>query len=150
MMRHVSLAVVCLVLAVSGLAYADYLGPTSNGLEFHISVIPSEIYLPDPSHIAPAAEFPSSASLTVRVRDVERQPVDGVPVIFQASPACDGIVSVSPQRAVTHNGVAQASVQAQNTTGACWITVRVDHVSQEFSIAVSNTPSINVPLNVPR
>jgi hypothetical protein len=68
-MRRLYLMVLSFTLLDGGIAYASYLGPTTNDLEFLVRGIPSEIFLPDSSGIAPKAEFPTSASLTVRVRN---------------------------------------------------------------------------------
>jgi hypothetical protein len=64
--------------------------------------------------------------LKENVRDMNRDSVNGIPVTFEAAPSCQGVAKVSPQRVVTHNGLAQASVQAANTTGVCRLAIRVD------------------------
>lgn len=65
----------------------------------------------------PAAATPlANTGLIVHVRDDKGQPVDGVMVEFQLTPAQAGQLSVSPQRAVTHNGAVRATVHQNDGT----------------------------------
>jgi hypothetical protein len=67
--------------------------------------------------------------------------VEGVPVLFQyAGSECQGVLTLSAQRAVTLQGRASITLSTANTTGACRLAVRVDNVTQELSVAVSNPP----------
>jgi hypothetical protein len=101
--------------------------------------VPNIIWLP--SDVVSTYEFPTSATLTVQVRDVNQAPVEGVPVLFQfAGSECQGVLTLSAQQAVTLQGRASITLSTANTTGACRLAVRVDNVTQDLSVAVSNPP----------
>jgi hypothetical protein len=136
MSRHVTL-LVCSVGLWSSVAAARYLGPTAHGYSFHASALPNEIFMSD--DLTPDT-FPTTATLIVHVRDVNQGPVEGLPVTFQLGSQCQGVVALSAQRAVTHNGQASVTLKTANTTGACRIAVRVDNVTQELSVDVSPVP----------
>ena len=98
------------------------------------------IYLP--SDLLSLERFPSTTTLQVQVRDVNEKPVDGVPVTFQfAGSECQGVMTLSTQRAVTAQGRASITLGTTNTTGSCRIAVRVDNVTQDLSVAVSSPPT---------
>lgn len=127
----------------SMLAQADYVGQTREGLSFHVSAVPSEIYLPNDvvTNEAGPDLFPTESTLTVRVRDVDLKPVKGVPVLFNLTPVCKSVVTLKPTRMVTsEGGIARAMVKADNTTGVCRIAVQVDNVSQMARVTVSPAP----------
>ena len=138
-MRRITLIVLCGVGLWGCGATARSLGPTAHGYSFHASAVPNEIFLP--SDLVSPKEFPSTATLLVQVRDVNDKPVDGVPVTLQfAGSECQGVVTLSAQRAVTVQGRASITLRPANTTGACKIAVRVDNVTQDLDVAVSPPP----------
>jgi hypothetical protein len=86
-------------------------------------------------------DYPSSTTLLVQVRDVNEKPVDGVPVLFQfAGSECQGVITLSAQRAVTLQGQVSITLTTANTTGACRLAVRVDNVTQELWVTVTSPP----------
>ena len=110
-----------------------------HGYSFHASAVPNEIFLP--SDLVSAEKFPSTATLPVQVHDVNEKPVESVPVTFQfTGSGCQGVVTLSAQRAVTLQGQAAVTLTTANTTGSCRIAVRVDDVTQELWVAVSSPP----------
>jgi hypothetical protein len=95
-----------------------------------------------PSDLLSPEDFPSTATLVVHVRDVNEKPVEGVPVTFQfAGSECQGVLTLSAQRAVTSLGRASITLATANTTGSCRLAVRVDNVTQEVWVAVSTPPT---------
>jgi hypothetical protein len=134
-----------LLLLSAGLVQAHYVGPTREGLSFHVSAVPSDIYLPNDvlSNAVGPDLFPSVSTLTVHVRDVDQQPVKGVPVTFQLTPSCESVATLTPSRAVTsESGVAHTTVETDNTTGICQIAVQVDNVSQMTRVTVFPAPEV--------
>jgi hypothetical protein len=105
---------------------------------FHASAVPAELFMPDP--LRSPEQYPSTATLLVHVRDVNREPVEGVPVTFQPGPRCQGVLTLAAPRAVTQHGQASVTLTVANTTGACRVAVRVDNVTQEVWVTVSQTP----------
>jgi hypothetical protein len=139
MMRRITLMLLCGVGLWGCGAAGRYLGPTVHGYSFHASAVPNEIFLP--SDVVSQENFPSTATLLVQVRDVNEQPVAGVPVTVQlVGSQCQGVVTLSAQRVVTLQGRASITLTTANTTGACQIAVRVDNVTQELVVAVSSPP----------
>ena len=138
-MRRIILVLLCGV-GLWGCATAGrYLGPTAQGYMFHATAIPNIIFLP--SEFLSQENFPSTATLQVQVRDVNEKPVDGVPVTFQfAGSECQGVMTLSAQRAVTSQGRASITLGTASTTGSCRIAVRVDNVTQDLYVSVSNPP----------
>jgi hypothetical protein len=142
MWRMYSLMLSFLLLG-SALVQADYIGQTREGLSFHVSAVPSEIYLPNDliSNEAGPDLFPAESTLTVHVRDVDQKPVMGVPVTFKLTPSCKSVATLKPGRAVTsESGIAHATVEAGDTTGVCRIAVQVDNVSQMTRVTVNPVP----------
>ena len=138
-MRRIILLFLCSVGLWSCASTTRYLGPTARGYEFHAIAVPDMIWLP--SDLVSPQEFPTSATLTVQVRDVNQAPLEGVPVLFQfAGSECQGVLTLSAQRAVTLQGRASITLSTANTTGACRLAVRVDNITQDLSVAVSNPP----------
>jgi hypothetical protein len=90
--------------------------------------------------LASPDEFPNTATLVVHVRDINQAPVEGLPVMFQLGPQCQGVAALSAPRAVTRNGRATVTLASTNDTGTCRIAVRVDNVTQELRVDVSPTP----------
>jgi len=80
--------------------------------------------------------LPASTELTVRVQDAQGQPVDGVPVEFQMTPAGERIGSVSSPRAMTNSGTARVVFQAQSA-GRVPVRVRVENTTQEAVVTVT-------------
>ena len=138
-MRRITLMLLCSVGLWGCVAAARDPGPTAHGYSFHASAVPNAIFLP--SDLVSQEEFPSTATLSVQVHDVNEKPVEGVPVTFQfAGSECQGVVTLSAQRAVTLQGRAAITLTTANTTGSCKIAVRVDNVTQELWVAVSSPP----------
>jgi len=138
-MRRIILLFLC-SLYLWGCASSKYLGPTARGYEFHASLAPEQIFLP--SDLVSSYNFPTSSTVLVRVRNVNQTPVDGVPVMFQfAGSECQGVVTLSAQQAVTLQGQASITLTPANTTGSCRLAVRVDNVTQDLWVNVSNPPS---------
>jgi hypothetical protein len=137
MKRHMSLTLLCLALAFGHTACAPKrLGPTPSGYTFSLQVSDSLIWL-ESSPPASTRRYPTSAELIVQVWNARGEPVDGVPVEFQVDSAWTQNASVSPQRVMTHDGVARAVFRA-TTIGVVPVLVRVDQVPQETAITVSS------------
>jgi hypothetical protein len=133
-MRRITLLLLCGVV-LWGCGGGRYLGPTGQGYTFRASTVWNVIYLP--GGLVWPQNLPSTTPLLVQVRDVKEQPVAGVPVTVQfAGSACQGVVTLSAQRAVTVQGQASFTVTAADTTGTCRLAVRVDNVTQELEVAV--------------
>lgn len=77
------------------------------------------------------------------MRDLNQNPVNGIPVTFQADPSCEGIATLNSTREVTREpGVAHATVQADNSIGVCYIAVQVDNVAEKTHVTVSPAPTM--------
>lgn len=132
-----------LLLLGTGLLYAHYVGPTREGLSFHVSAVPSEIFLPNQVLTEEVEKylFPTTATLTVHVIDVDQKPIKGVPVVFNTTPSCKSVATLTPVRAITaENGVVRATVESDQTTGVCRIAVQVDNITQMTRVTVSPAP----------
>jgi len=139
-MRRIILLFLCSLCLWGCASSRQYLGPTARGYEFHASAVPEQIFLP--SDLVSSYNFPTSSTVLVRVRNVNQTPVDGVPVMFQfAGSECQGVVTLSAQQAVTLHGQASITLTPANTTGSCRVAVRVDNVTQDLWVNVSNPPS---------
>jgi hypothetical protein len=68
--------------------------------------------------------------LVVSVQDAQGRPVDGVSVEFQLGSSWAQSAIVTPQRAVTRDGSAQAIIEPR-TTGIIPVIVRVDNVTRQ-------------------
>jgi len=102
--------------------------------------VPNTIFIPN-DLVSPQDYYPTRATLLVQVRDVNEKPVDGVPVIFQfAGSECQGVITLSAQRADTRQGQVSITLTTANTTGACRLAVRVDNVTQELWVTVTSPP----------
>lgn len=138
-MHRIILLLLCGAGLLSCAGTTRYLGPTAQGYAFHASALPGEIFLP--SDLVSPDEFPTSATLLVQVRGVHEEPVEGVPVTFQfAGSECQGVITLSAQRAFTLHGQASVTLTTANTMGVCRLAVRVDNVTQDLSVAVSSPP----------
>jgi len=138
MWRIYDMVLCFLLLGIMGVE-ARYVGPTRQGLSFHVSAFPSDIYLADEeiTNEKGKDEFPTVSTLTVHVLDVNQKPLSGVPVTFEMAPGCKSIATLTPNRAVTaEGGMAQAKVTSDDTTGLCHLTVQVDNVTQKVRILV--------------
>jgi hypothetical protein len=135
MKRALSLAVVCLMLTGSGIAYANYVGPSKNGFSFHASVFPEWLYLPT-DRVDSDNSYPSSTTIRVRVRDIDQQLANGVPVTFRVDSRWQGHVTIKPTRAITHNGVAEAPVTTKDKIGFCRIAVQVDDLAKYLTLNI--------------
>jgi hypothetical protein len=139
MMCRITLLLLCCVGLGSCVAASRDTAPTVHGYTFHASAVPNTIFLP--SDLVPPEEYPRTATLLVQVHDMQAKPVDGVPVTFQFDGSqCEGVVTLSAQRAVTLQGRASVTLTTADTTGACKIAVRVDTVTQEVWVTVSSPP----------
>src|SRR5262252_3225435 len=122
-MRRIILLLLCSVGLWSCSGTTRYLGPTAQGYTFRASAFPDEIFLP--SDLVSPEEFLTSATVLVQVRDRNQAPVEGVPVTFQyAGSECQGVLTLSAQRAVTSLGRASITLATANTTGSCRLAVR--------------------------
>jgi len=86
------------------------------------------------------SNLPPYATLVVRVRNAQGQPVDGIPVKFSVEPSWMQNASLTPAETLTRNGEAGAIFQA-NTTGVVQVMAQVDNVTQEARITISSPPS---------
>jgi hypothetical protein len=145
-MRRITLMLLCSVGLWGCGAAAWPHSPTAQGYSFHASAVPNTIYLP--SDLVSQQDYPSTATLLVHVHDVNEKPVEGVPVTVQlVGSQCQGVVTLSAQRAVTRQGRASLTLSTANTTGACQLAVRVDNVTQELWVTVVPPPD---PLDLRR
>jgi hypothetical protein len=83
---------------------------------------------------------PQTSKVVVRVRDAQGQPVDGIAVMFFVEPSWTQNASLTPGEALTRNGEAHSSFQA-NTTGVVHVMARVDNVTRVAAISVASRPS---------
>lgn len=136
--RFLTISLLGLALMGGGMACAPtFIGPTApSGYQFSLQAYPSQIWLPNQLYTY-RQRFPSRATLTVEVQTAQGQPVDGVPVVFSLPSDWSPHASITPQRAITRNGKAQAVFQA-TTTGAVKVTAHVENKTQEAFIAISN------------
>ena len=140
MTRYVHIALLCLTLLGSSMACAPKLaGPTiPSGYVFSLQALSPSIvrfssyHAPDEQAQAARGMF---STLVVRVQDGQRRPVDGMSVEFQVEPSWAQDASVSPSRALTQGGKAQARFQA-STTGIVHVMVRVEQTTEQVAIAV--------------
>jgi hypothetical protein len=84
------------------------------------------------------------ATLAVRVQDAQGRSVDGVTVIFAVEPAWEQRVFLTPERAITRDGMARAVLEPQ-TTGALRVMVHVENLTQQVSINVVPAPAGGAP-----
>lgn len=138
-MRRIILLLVCSVNLWGCGAATRAPGPTAQGYVVHASAVPNTLFLP--SDLVSPQDYPTTAMLLVQVRDAHATPVEGVPVTFQfVGSECQGVVTLSAQRAVTVQGRASITLTADSTTGACHMAVRVENVTQELWVVVSSPP----------
>ena len=86
------------------------------------------------------SNLPQAATLVVRVRDAQGQPVDGIPVRFSVEPSWTQNASLTPAETLTRNGEARAIFQA-NTIGVVHVMAQVDNVTPEARITIDTPPS---------
>lgn len=84
-----------------------------------------------------AGNLPHNTEVIVRVQNAAGQPVDGVPVEFQVAPSWVDSVSITPEIALTKDGIARTRVQPL-TSGALRLTARVEDITQESIIVVQS------------
>lgn len=145
MHRSVQLMLLNLLLLCSSLACTPKLvGPTvPSSYFFSVQSYDTMIWLLLPE--SPLAErLPRVATLVVRVQDTQGGPVDGVPVVFAVDPAWVQSASLTPQRAVTHDGMARAVLEPQ-TTGVIRVMVHVENLTQQVTITVGTAPAGGAP-----
>ena len=85
------------------------------------------------------SNLPPSATLVVRVRNAQGQPVDGIPVRFAVEPSWTQNASLTPAETLTRNGEARAIFQA-NTIGVVQVMAQVDNVTSEATITIDTPP----------
>ena len=127
------------VMAFPGNVFAGYLGPTIHGHYFIASASSTRIWLSDEAESD--GKFPNTANITVRVRNIRREPVDDVPVIFELDPQCQKIAVFSSPRMITRGGTASVSFTG-NAPGSCRIGIRVDDVTRDLHIEIGIIPDI--------
>ena len=108
---------------------------SEHGYRVSLDVSDTLIYLSPKRSI-----LPPSATLVVRVRNPQGQPVDGIPVKFSVEPSWMQNASLTPAETLTRNGEAGAIFQA-NTTGVVQVMAQVDNVTQEARITIDTPPS---------
>ena len=145
MNRYLQLTLLNLLLLCSSLACTPKLvGPTVPSSYF-FAVQPSDtvIWLQHPT--APrVARLPRVVTLVVRVQNAQGRPVNGVPVTFTVPPAWERSVYITPQQAITHNGMAQTVLEPR-TTGALQVMIHVENLTQRVTITVSTEPTRRTP-----
>jgi hypothetical protein len=75
--------------------------------------------------------------LVVRVQDAQGQPVDGVSVEFHVEPSWIQSTAITPQRAITEDGVARAIIEPR-TIGVVHVMARVENAAREASFLVQS------------
>jgi len=84
--------------------------------------------------------LPDTAEVSVRVRDAQEQPVNGITVRFSAEPSWAQNVSFTPPEAPTQHGEAHTIVQV-NTTGHFHVMAHVDNATFRAALTVVSRPS---------
>lgn len=149
--RRLQFTVLCLLLACGSLAYArehSTTGATEEGYSYTIRVPNDTLYVYPSTKPTPgsevAAEFPASTTVTVRVKDAQGNPVNGVSVAFMVKPGSmlQGMLAISPQDAMTKDGEVQATIQpsATATTGEGRVTVQVGNKTKEIPLTLMEAP----------
>jgi hypothetical protein len=143
--RLLTIILLALSLMVGGIACAPtFTGPTApSGYRFSLQAYPSPIQLPSHLSFSDPQGFPTESTLTVKVRNAQSQPVDGVPVIFSLPSDWNAYASLIPQRVITQNGEAEAVFQA-TTTGAVEVTAQVENQTREVFVSI-HSPSSGPP-----
>jgi hypothetical protein len=142
MVRYVLWLLLWLVLLTGGIGCAPKQAgpPTLSEHGYAVSLRASS----DPIVLSQSPNLPQGASrfgeLVVSVRDAQGRPVDGVPVEFELGRSWAQSASVTPQRAVTHNGSVRAIVEPR-TIGVIPVIVRVDNVTRKASFVAQSPPS---------
>lgn len=145
MNRYRQLTLLNLLLLGSSLACTPKLvGPTvPSSYFFAVQPYDTMIWLLRPE--SPFAErLPRVATLVVRVQDAQGRPVDGATVTFTVAPAWEQSASITPQRAVTHDGMVRAVLEPQ-TTGALQVMVHVENLTQQVTITIATEPGGGAP-----
>ncbi len=88
-----------------------------------------------PPQAIPSVHYPTSAVLTVEVRDTHGQLLDGIPVEFAIEPAWAEDASLSPRRALTKGGRAHTTFRAW-ATGLVRVQARVGTTTHEAVITI--------------
>jgi hypothetical protein len=140
--RVLTLTLLALSPMVGGIACAPtFTGPTApSGYQFSLLAYPSTIQLPSHLSVADPQGYPTESTLTVKVRNAQGQPVDGVPVSFSLPSDWNAYASLIPQRVLTQNGVAEAILQA-TTSGAVKVTAQVENQTREVFVSISSPSS---------
>jgi hypothetical protein len=143
--RLLTIILLALSLMVGGIACAPtFTGPTApSGYRFSLQAYPSPIQLPSHLSFSDPQGFPTESTLTVKVRNAQSQPVEGVPVIFSLPSDWNAYASLIPQRVITQNGEAEAVFQA-TTTGAVEVTAQVENQTRGVFVII-NSPSTGPP-----
>ena len=90
------------------------------------------------------ADWEESTEIVVRVRTLQGEPADGIPVRFQLDPGWQGDATIEPAQTTTDHGIARARLHA-DATGHVGFTVQVGHgtVSRRTGIVFSAFDSDN-------
>lgn len=138
MARHLALVLMCLVLALGGVACVPKLvGPTAgSGYVFSLQVFAPIIWLGPPVDPLVATQFPQVAEVIVHVQDAQGRPVDGVPVTFEVEPAWAGSATLSPSQTSTRGGRARAIFSEPRTSGVVRVMARVDNTTAQATLTV--------------
>ena len=139
MVRRITLVLVCLVLALGGVACAPKLvGPTAgSGYIFSLQVADPLVWL-GPVEPAVAGQFPQATALIVRVQDAQGRPVDGVPVTFELEPGWAGSATIAPFQTRTSGGIARAIFSEPRTIGVVRVMAHVDNMTAQARLTVMN------------
>ncbi|MDH3603748.1 MAG: Ig-like domain-containing protein [Candidatus Tectomicrobia bacterium] len=148
-MKHRHLLVLCLVLAIGGLACsAKQEKLTRSGSGYHVSVAaaPDIIWLTPPSSYRPD-NYLGFGELVVRVQDAQGQPINGVPVAFEVDPAWAQTAVLKPLQAITEGGLARATIEP-NALGVVQVIVRVDDVTMKTAFVAQDQWHNSTPMGV--
>jgi Big-like domain-containing protein len=135
MIRFTACTILCLALLCNGMACTPQpvAPPTLSEHGYTVSLYVSEpliwLGLPGPG-------FPQETVLTVRVRDAQGQPVDGIPVMFQVEPSWTHDISLTSEQERSRNGEAR-TVLGPRTTGVVRVEARVDNAVLHTAITIS-------------
>lgn len=142
MRRHMLGVCLCLLLLGGGTAcalkYGESSALTARGYRVSLHISDTQVGLGLPS-LRPDPYLPPTAEVTVRIRNAQGQPIDGVTVQFAVAPAWAQEASLTPAEARTRHGEARATFQAR-TTGVVPVIARVDDATLETRVTVIRRP----------
>ena len=137
MRRRIALVLMCLVLALGGVACAPKLvGPTAgSGYVFSLQVSDATIWIGQVP-LTVTAQFPQATEVIVHVQDAQGRPVDGVPVTFEVEPGWASSATLSPSQTTTRGGTARAIFSEPKTSGVVRVMARVDNTTAQARLTV--------------